>query len=436
MAGGAALVGVALWRGRRRRGWATSERALGGAALIAGAMLLALLAGMRHPQFRSSDLTLNVHRLEFVQRGDWVFTLALPGPRALEAPYPPAFYAVMLPFAAIVRDKALLVEVTAATAIAAGALVTFALARRVTGADGAALWAAGAYAVAPITYAMASAGNFANLFGQGLANGYLLALALTYGHWRRAGVAAGLTLALTLALLGHFGVFLSLLVALPLLVVVLLFSGRAARGQALALAGSVAVALAAAYALYYHFHTRLLLGYLADALGGQTGARGGAVATLSLAQRLRGVWDAALLWWGWPALPLMLAGLTLASTQIDGLSVNITPNSLLNVSGPVTSLAAPIGLGTGQTGDHPYQFKLTGQYILPFHDVSISANLLSQSGIAYTRQVTGIPLTAGGTAAVNVEPLGWFGLIEMGVFILVLLLGLAYVWRKGLLRWA
>ena len=38
--------------------------------------------------------------------------------------------------------------------------------------------------------------------------------------------------------------------------------------------------------------------------------------------------------------------------------------------------------------------------------------------------------------AVNVAPLGWFGLIEMAVFVLVLLLGLAYVWRKGLLRWA
>ena len=38
--------------------------------------------------------------------------------------------------------------------------------------------------------------------------------------------------------------------------------------------------------------------------------------------------------------------------------------------------------------------------------------------------------------AVNVEPLGWFGLVEMAVFVLVLLLGLAYVWRKGLLRWA
>jgi hypothetical protein len=98
----------------------------------------------------------------------------------------------------------------------------------------------------------------------------------------------------------------------------------------------------------------------------------------------------------------MLAGLTFARTRIEGLSVNITPNSLLNVTGPVTSAS---GLGTGQTGDHPYQFKLTGQYILPFQDISISANMLTQSGIAYTRQVTGIPLTAVGTASVNVEPL-------------------------------
>jgi NADH-quinone oxidoreductase subunit A len=38
--------------------------------------------------------------------------------------------------------------------------------------------------------------------------------------------------------------------------------------------------------------------------------------------------------------------------------------------------------------------------------------------------------------AVNVEALSWFGLIEMGAFVGVLLLGLAYVWRKGLLKWA
>ena len=38
--------------------------------------------------------------------------------------------------------------------------------------------------------------------------------------------------------------------------------------------------------------------------------------------------------------------------------------------------------------------------------------------------------------AVDVDGLGWFGLVEMTIFIGVLLLGLAYVWRKGLLKWA
>ncbi len=31
--------------------------------------------------------------------------------------------------------------------------------------------------------------------------------------------------------------------------------------------------------------------------------------------------------------------------------------------------------------------------------------------------------------------LGWFGLGEMAVFMLVLAIGLAYVWRKGALEW-
>ena len=38
--------------------------------------------------------------------------------------------------------------------------------------------------------------------------------------------------------------------------------------------------------------------------------------------------------------------------------------------------------------------------------------------------------------AVNVEELGWFGLVEMTVFIVILTLGLVYAWRKGVLRWA
>jgi NADH-quinone oxidoreductase subunit A len=37
--------------------------------------------------------------------------------------------------------------------------------------------------------------------------------------------------------------------------------------------------------------------------------------------------------------------------------------------------------------------------------------------------------------ATQLERYGMFGLVEMGVFVFVLLLGLVYAWRKGVLRW-
>jgi NADH-quinone oxidoreductase subunit A len=38
--------------------------------------------------------------------------------------------------------------------------------------------------------------------------------------------------------------------------------------------------------------------------------------------------------------------------------------------------------------------------------------------------------------AVRLEAYGLFGLVEMVIFIFILALGLAYAWRKGVLRWA
>ncbi len=37
--------------------------------------------------------------------------------------------------------------------------------------------------------------------------------------------------------------------------------------------------------------------------------------------------------------------------------------------------------------------------------------------------------------AVIYQELGWFGFFEMGGFLLVLAVGLAYIWRKGGLEW-
>ncbi len=336
-------LAAALVRLGRRRGWASGERALGGLALIGGLNALALLVGMRHPQFRSSDLLLNVHRLEFVGRGEWVFTLALPGARALEAPYPPLFYAVMLPFSWLIDDKALLVEVFAALACALGTTLTFALARRVCDEDGAALWAAVVCALVPITYGLASAGNFANLFGQGIATAYLVALVLTWGHWRRPAVAAALTVGLTLALLGHFGVFLSLLVTIPLLVIVLIVrGGTTMHGQALALLGSFVAAVFLSWAIYYHFHNDLLFGHVSSFLGGDTNARGGAAGATS-GQRLRNEWNGLLLWWGWPVLPLALIGINLLRRSRGGPQLTLAL-TWLGTALPFLALAVIAGL--------------------------------------------------------------------------------------------
>lgn len=37
--------------------------------------------------------------------------------------------------------------------------------------------------------------------------------------------------------------------------------------------------------------------------------------------------------------------------------------------------------------------------------------------------------------ATRLEEYGTFGLVEMGIFIAVLAVGLVYAWRKGMLRW-
>ena len=37
--------------------------------------------------------------------------------------------------------------------------------------------------------------------------------------------------------------------------------------------------------------------------------------------------------------------------------------------------------------------------------------------------------------ALRLEAFGVFGLIEMGIFVFILLLGLVYAWKKGVLRW-
>jgi len=92
----------------------------------------------------------------------------------------------------------------------------------------------------------------------------------------------------------------------------------------------------------------------------------------------------------------MLAGYTLSKARIDDSSVATSPNSLINANGNVTDSNGP---------DRPNQFKLTGMYILPWHDVIVSGNLSIQQGLPITRainQAVGFSTTA----TILLEPLG------------------------------
>ena len=67
----------------------------------------------------------------------------------------------------------------------------------------------------------------------------------------------------------------------------------------------------------------------------------------------------------------MLAGYTLSKSRIDNVSVNTSPNLLINANGNNTDTNAP---------DRPNQFKMTGMYILPWQDLIVSANVSVQQG--------------------------------------------------------
>jgi Carboxypeptidase regulatory-like domain/TonB-dependent Receptor Plug Domain len=106
----------------------------------------------------------------------------------------------------------------------------------------------------------------------------------------------------------------------------------------------------------------------------------------------------------------MLAGYTLSKNRIENVTVDVSPNFLINMTGNITADASVTGssrcpgCGAANT-DRPNQFKLTGMYILPFHDVILSGNFRAQQGPAVTRQISR-PLAIGGSQTINLEPLG------------------------------
>jgi NADH-quinone oxidoreductase subunit A len=110
-----------------------------------------------------------------------------------------------------------------------------------------------------------------------------------------------------------------------------------------------------------------------------------------------------VVWFG--AIALLLAGLLL------GVSALIRPNKpSIDKLTPYESGVDPVGDGWSQSQVRYYIFALL------FVVFDVEAVFI-------------FPW------ATQLERYAGFGLVEMGVFVFVLLLGLVYAWRKGVLRW-
>lgn len=301
----ARLIGVALRPGEARTL----------AALVAVAWLVRVLP-LFHPQTFMSDPGLHANNLHFLIRGEVIFTEDLParaggGP----APYPPAFYVLLAPLALLLPDERALVIAGAALADSLTILWLWLWLRYVGARPPAALGAASLYLFATPLLRSLQIGELANVWGQAQVVPVLLALAL----WR-VGRAPGWVLvpALALALLGHFGVFLSLL-ALGLAYLSLLLLRGAPRTGHLAAIG--ALALLVVGALYYSAFTDELLRRTAAPPSDAGVARrllreaqevllpGGSVGLLASVLGWSGL---ALAWRRWPALGELLAAWWLA----------------------------------------------------------------------------------------------------------------------------
>lgn len=275
--GVAALVGWLL-AGRRPR----SQAVDGASPLPAAAALLLLVAllrlgGILYPQFRSSDLMMHVHNLQYdVCPGNLFFTEKLPDIN-LPAPYPPGLYLTMLPAALAWGDLPRLMEATGVVLDGLAGLLLYLLAGRLTGRRDVALLAMLGQQVAPVTFLLFSWGNYTNMFSRVT---LLLALALlAEGRWRRQGWRGWgwLTAVMGLVLLSHFADSL-LLGGLVLATAVLAVGHRAGRPAVPRLLAALAAAGIAVGALYYSAPPiwQALWGGLQEALQG-AGRAGGFV---------------------------------------------------------------------------------------------------------------------------------------------------------------
>jgi hypothetical protein len=189
---------------------------------IVALILLAValrLGGMLHPHAIFSDDGLNAHNLSGLTSGKVYFTEGLPSEAGGgQAPYPPGQYIMFAPAQLLIQTRSdditalrLLLKIANAVwdSLVVG-LVWYVL-RRCGCGSRAALLGAALYVLPPPLLRSLSVGEFANVFGQGLALPLLALLAVRVRELQQKPFLIVLPILFALALLGHLGVTISLI---------------------------------------------------------------------------------------------------------------------------------------------------------------------------------------------------------------------------------
>ncbi|HKP52862.1 MAG TPA: hypothetical protein VJ183_09435 [Chloroflexia bacterium] len=303
---------------------------IGSAAFVAAFILR--FGGLIYPQFLSSDLLFQAHRMQDVMGGKWVFPSALPD--GTPVPYPPALYVVLSPLGLLfgTSDETLSVILKVSMALLDSA-TCLALAwagwrlwgRRVGG------LAALVYALSPAPFELFSAGNYTNLFAQGVLNLTLLGWLVYLGReelrhrWLWVSV---LSAGFALMMLGHYGMMLA---ALPIIgffglwtLIETIRGSKSARSWHLIL--GFVVSLVGSFALYYRHFIQDIWNQFSALFGRLGGGKTQEIVDSELAplrqqplyEKLLGKVGNLV---GLPATLSALLGFFLPDTRLDGKSV-------------------------------------------------------------------------------------------------------------------
>jgi hypothetical protein len=250
---GLAAGAIARWGARKMFRWGGSvvpNFDVNVLALLFAFAFVVKMAMLLYPHTISFDLLYHIHRLEDVMRG--LLFWSIPSGKnefgGQAVPYLPSFYLFLAPLAQWVPLR-LLMQLSGAVLDSLTIFVLYFWSKRYFDAPRAGLFAAWIYIVIPLTFVALSWGIYANLNGQFLTVLLSVALVETVDRLNTPRAFVVVTLLLTLTVLSHTSVLVTLVPLLGIWIAAMFFVRRPRENIPLLL--SVGSACVIAFALYY-----------------------------------------------------------------------------------------------------------------------------------------------------------------------------------------